>query len=276
MQITDALDEYMLQLQANGRSPHTVAQARRHVLALARWISRPLASITHQDVARFLIEQQDGRSPATINALRSSLRGFFDYCELAGYVERSPARLVQRARTCAPPPRGLTDAEQERLVAALDTAQTWEDRRDRALFLTLLGTGMRLGSALALTVSDADLEAGVIAIRGKGGMRATLPVSERVVALLSGWLRDEGPVFPSRTGAALSPRQAQFRLVSWCKRAGNRAVSPHSLRHSFAQRLLARTGNLAIVQSALTHRSIASTIVYARGDDAALRAALAL
>jgi len=137
MRIEDALVEYEQQLRANWRSPHTVAQARRHVMALTRWTNHAVEELTHQDVARFLVEQQDGRAPATLNAVRSSLRCFFQYCESAGYVERSPARLVQRARTCPPPPRGLTDAEQERLVAALDTAETWEERRDRALFLTM-------------------------------------------------------------------------------------------------------------------------------------------
>src|SRR5262245_33548957 len=130
MKITDALNEYLIQLQANGRSPHTIAQARRHVMELARWIDVPLEKLTHQHVARFLIDARGHRSAATVNALRSSIRSFFGYCESAGYVERSPAGLVQRARTVPPAPRGLSDVEQERLVATLNRARTWEERRD--------------------------------------------------------------------------------------------------------------------------------------------------
>jgi site-specific recombinase XerC len=95
-----------------------------------------------------------------------------------------------------------------------------------------------------------------------------------VVELFAEWLPDEGAVFPSRSGGALSPRQAQARLASWCRRGGIRRVSPHALRHSFAQELLRRTGDLAVVQRALTHRSITSTVVYARADEGAVRAAL--
>lgn len=208
-----------------------------------------------------------------MNALRTLLRGFFEYCGSAGNVQRSPPRLVKRARTC-PPPRGLTVGEQERLVAALDAARTWEDRRDRVLFLTMLWTGIRLGAAHALSVDDVDLDAAVIRIRGKGGVKATLPISKRVVELLAEWMAEEGTVFPARSGAALSPRQAQARLAGWCRRAGIRRVSPHALRHSFAQRLLRQTGDISVVQRALTHRSIASTVVYARADDAAVRGAL--
>lgn len=274
MQVTEALNDYLLQLEANGRSRHTVAQAKRQVIALARRIDKPLLDVTHQDVARFLIEHQHGRGAATDNALRSTLRCFFQYCENVGYVERSPARLVQRARTSAPPPRGLSEAEQARLVAALNRARSWEKRRDRTLFLTMLGTGIRLGSALALCVDDVDLDAGVMQIRGKGGLRATLPISAEVRALLADWIDHDGSLFPSRSGAPLSSRQAQARFAMWCRHAGIRSASPHSLRHAFALALLRKTGDISIVQRALAHRSIASTVVYACADDGGVRTAL--
>lgn len=274
MRINDALAMYLEQLAANGRSLHTIAQAKRHVMALARWTDKPLRDVSHQDAARFLIAQQNGRSAATVNAFRSSLRTFFAYCEAAEYVQRSPARLVQRARVDAPPPRGLSEAEQERLVEALNRAESWEERRDRALFMTMLGTGIRLSSALALTANDVDLDAGVVQIRAKGNVHATLPVSDQVRERLANWMPDAGPTFPSRSGAPLSSRQAQARFASWCKQAGVRAASPHSLRHSFAMGLLRRTGNLSIVQRALCHRSVLSTVVYARADERAVRAAL--
>lgn len=60
----------------------------------------------------------------------------------------------------------------------------------------------------------------------------------------------------------------------WCRRAGIRRASPHSLRHTFALRILRKTGDLSIAQLALAHRSITSTVVYAQADDSSLRAAL--
>ena len=77
-------------------------------------------------------------------------------------------------------------------------------------------------------------------------------------------------------GRRISIRQVQRRFAAWFAMAGIDQRTVHSLRHSFACRLLAKTGNLALVQSALGHASIASTCVYARIDRSAVRAALSL
>jgi len=61
----------------------------------------------------------------------------------------------------------------------------------------------------------------------------------------------------------------------WLEHAGiDRPLSPHALRHTLAVKLLGRTGNLRLVQRALGHASIASTVRYAQVPDEALVAAL--
>ena len=84
-----------------------------------------------------------------------------------------------------------------------------------------------------------------------------------------------GPVFASRDGEALTPRQAQRRFEHWLRVAGIRGrYSPHSLRHTFALGLYERTGDVLLVQAALGHRAITSTMVYARASAARVRAAV--
>jgi site-specific recombinase XerC len=137
---------------------------------------------------------------------------------------------------------------------------------------------IRLGSALALETRDLDLERGELALRRtKGDVPTSVPLSRAVCAHLRGYLdgRPDGPLFTGRNGRALCARHAQRRLGIWCQRAGlGRAISPHSLRHSFAIRIYRQTRNLLLVQAAMRHRSIASTCVYARTDDGAVRAAV--
>jgi integrase/recombinase XerD len=290
MNIEKALSLFLVQLEADGRSPHTIGQYRRHVRALARWLAAerlPLdvAAVTHEDVARFVASptvrcRQDGtpKTGTSVNAMRSSLRGFFSYLHEAGYVAANPTRLLRRAVCSPPPPRALTDDEQRRLLEVLDGGETYEALRDAALVRTMLGTGLRLSSALALRVEDMDLQARELVIRcAKGSRPDRLPVSREVARVLAEWVGDRtsGPLFPSRGWRPMSARHAQRRFRAAVRRAGiSREISPHCCRHRFATNLYRACGDLGLVQAALRHRSIASTLVYARVDDQRLRAAI--
>lgn len=291
MRINDALDRFITQLRADGRSDHTVRQYQRHVRALRQWLtdeSRPdlIAAITHEVVAAFLVSPAAGSRPdgaakkaTSTNALRSSLRGFFGYLHKAGYIATDPTRLVRRARCAPPPPRALSEDEHRRLVAALDGAETDVEQRDAMLIRLLLGTGVRIGSALGLDVDDVDLDGATMLLRSTKGdrpMRAIVPAS--LVPYLRAYVakRAAGPLFPG-TGARgrLSARHAQRRFTVWLERAGvQRHASLHALRHTLATGLYRRTGDIALVQAALGHRAIASTMIYARVDEDRLRAAM--
>ena len=105
--LDEALELFLVQLQADGRSSHTVGQYRRHVRLLASWLppSVRVEEIGHESLARFLASPQartrsDGsqKKPGSANALRSSLKGFFAYAHEAGYIAQNPARLIRRAR----------------------------------------------------------------------------------------------------------------------------------------------------------------------------------
>ena len=281
MLVTTALDRYVVQLRANGRSPLTIAQIERHVRLLARWLAernlpRDVRFVTHEHVARFLSSDAvrlrlDGepRASTASNAIRSSMRTFFAFVHAAGYAPRNAAALVRRARIGPRPPRALTVAETERLVAALDDAHTVAERRDRVLIRVLLSTGIRIGSALAARTEDVDLEAGALHLRQlKGGGSLSVPLDEATRELLAEWVTGipEGPLFPSRQGGAVTRRVVALRFAGWLRRAGiTRAASLHSLRHTRATRVYERTGDILAVARALGHRSVASAAVYAGG-----------
>lgn len=282
MQVQDALAKYVVQLEADGRSPYTIAQYRRHVRLLGRWVAgREVEEIDHEDLAAFLRSpaarcRPDGREKKATaqNALRSSLRCFFGYLHGAGIIRTNPARLIRRARCGGPRPRCLSRGEEGRLLAVLQDAP----ERDRVLFTLMLRTGLRLGSALGLDVEDVDLEARELRLRHAKGNReeiACLPTS--LVDPLRAWIGDRasGPLFIGVSLRRITRRHASRRFQGLLQAAGiTRVAGTHTLRHTLGTRLYERTGDIELVRAALHHRSIASTMVYARCGLDDVRAAL--
>jgi integrase len=140
----------------------------------------------------------------------------------------------------------------------------------------MLGTGVRVGSLIALDVEDVSIERGEVWLRtAKRDAPTTIFMPRAVAEDQRGWLagRATGPLFPARGGGRLTTRQVHCRVAGWMAKAGLRG-SPHVLRHSYATALYARTGDRLVVQRALRHRCVASTLVYAKIDDARVRAAV--
>ncbi|MEM7232840.1 MAG: tyrosine-type recombinase/integrase [Planctomycetota bacterium] len=291
MRIEEALSKFASQLNADGRSTHTIRQYQRHVRRLATWAagndhSGDVTDLTHEDLASFLSSSEarlrpDGKpkKSSSMNGLRSSLRGFFRYAHRAGYIEADPSRLVRRAQCGTPPPSTLSAEEQAKLLEALSQSNDVRDRRDSALIQLLLGTGLRLGSVVALNVEDIDLERAEIRVRKtKGDQPERVITGQRTTDVLRDFVGDRksGSLFRSRGEDRISTRQVQRRLNHWLREAGiDRPVSAHSLRHSFATDLYRKTGDVLLVKEALRHRSITSTLVYVRFDENRLRRALA-
>jgi integrase/recombinase XerC len=285
MHLQAALDAFLLQLQADGRSRHTTAQYARHTRSLIDWLtmnrrSLKLAAITPTTVAEFFSSDaarnsaRGGPKRATsANAQRTSLRCFFRWAHESGLTPNNAARLLRRARCAPPPPRALHDDEQQRLRDVLAAATGPEAARDRMLVELLLGTGIRIGSALALDVEDIDFAHAELALRRtKGDRPATAILPAGVATRLKVFVgkRIAGPLFLAGD-RRVSMRHAQRRLAGWLAKARIAGRSAHSLRHAFALEVYGKTGDLLLTQVALGHASVSSTVCYAKVDRARLR-----
>jgi len=288
MEIQAALQAFLVQLAADGRSPHTVNQYRRHGTSLATWLAQTgastnVAKLTPDLLARFFAADAAKTScrggpkkAVSLNAMRTSIRCFAAHLHQSGVLPANPARMLRRARCAPPPPRALHEDEQRRLLKVLAAAPGPEAERDRMLVELLLGTGVRIGSALALDVEDVDFAHGEITLRTtKNNRPTTAMVPASVAEKLKGFVADrtDGPVFLAGD-RRISMRHAQRRLAGWLAAAKVTGKSAHSFRHSFAMKVYAASNDLQVTQAALGHASIVSTTIYARVDKARLRAAV--
>jgi len=290
MNIHEAITLYFTQLEANGRSFHTIKQYHRHLRLFSDWMREEclcgdLDKITHDTVARFFaspmakIRATGGvKKSSSINALKSSIKCFFRYLHQAGYSSQDHSRLLKRSICGTPPPRSLSVSEKDRLIEVLKQGEGEAARRDSALIHLMLGTGIRLGSALALNVEDIDVDNMLIRLNNtKRNQPEQVYMGNSVQAHLVEFIGEmvSGPLFIARNGHRVSGRHIQRRFSLWLEKAEiTRPASPHSLRHTFATALYQRTSDIFLVKEALRHRSINSTLVYAHADDDKIRQAI--
>jgi len=155
--------------------------------------------------------------------------------------------------------------------------------KNRAMVRMMLAVGLRVSEVCQLRRADIDMNACSVTIRdGKGGKDRKLWMPEGLRDLVGRWLgrrpqTGEGWLFPTRTGRKTSPRSVRRTVKTYAERAGIdwfEDVSPHTLRHTFATNLLSRTGNIRLVQKALGHTDLSTTMIYTHIVDDELEAAM--
>jgi integrase/recombinase XerC len=281
MRLSTTIACFDTQLRADGKSDHTRRAYLRDLRQFKEWHGNPdILTINPGELARYLAESHEGRPAISFNRTKTALRMFFKFLTDAGYLEINPARLIKNGPTQPKVPDHLTDAETRKLLVSTPANDGWVAKRDRVMFTLLLQTGIRLGSLVQLKVKDVRFGDRVLKVNGKGGSEQSNYLKSTLRRLLRSYitaqnLDPDSPLFPSRNGRHLGPRQVQLRFEHWLKKAGiNRHLTVHSLRHTFAMNLYRKTGDLRLVQTALGHKRITTTEIYARVDDRRLKRAL--
>ena len=282
-------------------SPNTVAAYRdtlRLLLAFTRGkTGKPPSMLSLADLNATLIgaflqhlEDDRGNGSATRNARLAAIRSLFNYA-----APRAPEHAAVISQVLAIPPRQreraivsyLTPAEIDALLAAPDRV-TWHGRRDHALLLLAIQTGLRVSELTGLAVHDVHLGAGPhVRCHGKGRKDRATPLTRQVVQTLRTWLAEVGaepgtPLFPARARGPLS-RDAVQRLVAKhaaaaagnCPSIKEKNVTPHVLRHSAAMALLRGGTDTSVIALWMGHESPETTQVYLHADMSIKEQALA-
>jgi integrase/recombinase XerD len=282
-------------------SPHTIASYRDTFRLLLRFAQKRLRKAPSQlglaDLHPSLIdaflndlENQRRNGPRSRNLRLTAIRSFFRYAAL-----ESPAQgeLIQRV-LAIPNQRQtrtmvgfLTRPEIEALLAAPDRTR-WLGRRDHAFLITAVQTGLRLSEMTALRHEDVLFGPGAhVRCSGKGRKERCTPLAKPTVAVLQGWIREQGrgdskTLFPRSRGGPLSADGVQHLLARHVRKARQscvslrkKRVSPHVLRHAAAMELLQAGVDRAVIALWLGHESVETTQIYLDADLALKEQALA-
>lgn len=255
----------------DGLSKNTLVSYRRDLAQLALFLKGAgLASAREEDLFAFLAARR-GRASSAARML-SSLKRFYQYCIRERRSTVDPTLKLDPPKRTARFPKSLSEADVEALLAAPDPARPL-GLRDRAMLEVLYASGLRVSELVAMKMHEANLDAGVVRILGKGSKERLVPLGEEAIEWLRRYLDQARPaILGRRSSNALfltSRGKAMTRQAFWhnLKRYGARAIpgkslSPHVLRHAFATHLINHGADLRVVQILLGHADISTTQIY--------------
>jgi len=279
------LDRLMRQQQA---SPHTIASYRDTFRLLIAFVQKRLkvapSHLAVRDLDLILItafldhlEKDRGNSARSRNIRLAAIHSFFRYVALSEPAYGGLAQqilMLPRKRCERKPVDFLTEPEISALLAAPDRG-TWGGRRDYALILVAVQTGLRVSELVALSWNSVTLGSGpYIRCSGKGRKERCTPLQKGASELLRAWSREcesgpDAPVFPNARRGRLSRDGVEYILakhaaaaIQHCPSLNSKRVSPHVLRHTAAMNLLQHGVDRCVIALWLGHENVETTDVY--------------
>jgi site-specific recombinase XerD len=264
---TIELVRYQRSLKRKNYSAHTVKNYMNIMDNFTRWLRTPLREVTRKDMGAYVDHSLRKRlTPKTITCHLQTIRLFFDYLiNEEGVAMINPVTKVS-LRLPKPLPRHLKDNQVTTLFAVIT------DLRDRAIFMLMLRSGLRVEEVAKLTVDAVEYHRRQLFVsNGKGGKDRVVYLSEDAQSALQAYLKkrsskakglflvQKGPM----TGKPISVRGIQKRIEYYARKSRLK-VSCHQLRHTMATQLLNADAALVTIQDLLGHGQITTTQRYCR------------
>lgn len=238
-------------------------------------IDQILLTVSANDIRSYMAnlnEQQYSKS--TIARKVATLRSFYKFLMKRNQIDSNPVASIRTPKQEKKLPRFLEYEEVKRLLEC-PPIENWLGSRDRAIMETLYSTGLRVSELVALNMDDIDFLGEVIHVRGKGKKERVAPIGSSALQAIQHYMEfrnkraqsngnfDPKVLFVNKHGQRLSTRSVRRKMDKYLKMAGlDPAISPHTLRHSFATHMLNNGADLRSVQELLGHQTLSTTQVY--------------
>jgi site-specific recombinase XerD len=267
-------ERYMRHKWRINHKPRTLASSFTSVMFFLDFYGKSgkkdIEEIERVDLEAFIEHEQD--RGIRISTVRTRLACIIAFLHFLMEQEVIPGSLLKRSIKPKLPdvlPRAMSPTDVKKLLCVID------DIRDRALFLLLLRTGIRIGEALGLRLNDLDVRDRKVRLYEgeKNSMGRVVYLSDDALFAIKLWLRrrdkDKEFVFYGRSQGHLCYSTGRSLFVKYLKEAGleQKGYTVHCLRHTFASELLNAGMRLECLQQLLGHHDIEVTRRYARLTD---------
>lgn len=279
MELREAIARYLAELARRGSSRHTLRNYASDLEQLTEFLEPPgetAPPIEQLDVTllrEWLADLFDrGLTAISIRRKLATVRSMFKFLRQDGVLASNPAARLRTPKAPETLPEVMSAEKTNRLLDAAESRDISErpsKERDIAFLELLYGCGIRVSELVGINLSDLDLTAGWLRVRGKGNKERQVPIPGRAVGAVERYLalRNAAPqeqaLFVNSRGSRLGDRSVR-KLVKWYAlvTTGDSTVHPHSFRHAYATHLLADGADLRAIQELLGHATLSTTQKY--------------
>lgn len=232
------------------------------------------SDIVRQWVMSLMSTEKNGlhMQSSSVNRKLSSLRAFYRFLLVRGYVKMNPVSKVKGPKRGKPLPFFLRESEMDKLLDQVEFTEDFMGCRDKMILEMFYSTGMRLSELIGLNDADVDFSASWIKVTGKRNKQRLIPFGDELREALLIYIKVRNETLPVRMSNAFFVRKNGDRLYpalvynlvrkNLSKVTALKKRSPHVLRHTFATSMLNHSAELGAVKELLGHDSLATTEIY--------------
>lgn len=276
--MNELVEEFLSHLSVErGLSDNTLFSYKRDLSRFLEYLKKRRVSsvqrVTRQMVSSFMMSEKDrGLSANSVSRELACLKSFFKFLVRENKVKEDITSIIESPKLWKKLPFTLNLDEVEAILKAPNVKDLM-GARDKASLELMYATGMRVSELINLKMNDLNMEVGFVKCVGKGDKERIIPFGTKARQSISRYLDKSRPVFLkkkisnflflTRLGRPMSRQTFWKTIKRYTKLAGiKKAITPHSLRHSFATHILERGADLRIVQELLGHADISTTQIY--------------
>ncbi len=262
------ISEYLEYLEIEkGLSKNTIEAYRNDLSDFIGYLNTDLSLTTRSQINLYIRKlHEENYSPTSIMRKIASLRGFFKWQCLNGYISNDPTLTLEQPKVPKKLPKVMTVSEIETILNQ-DLSKT-----NRVILELLYGCGLRVSELVNLKVNDCDLGAKYLQCYGKGSKERIVPMGSKAIKSIKNYLPvreyliqkfklDTKKLLIHDHGREMT-RQDVYNFIHEQGKKIHKAISPHTLRHTFATHLIENGADLRVVQELLGHSNVSTTQLY--------------
>lgn len=286
------LDEYKTELlEISGYTAQTVENYASCISMFKKYLNNQgrisLVQVQGTHICQWVISlKQKGLSYSRLEHHRSALKTFYAMLVKLKIVTKNPAIALPRLKKDGLSKVMPVSQTTVRKLLSIINRSTWMENRNYLMLSMLWALGLRISELTKLVIGSFEPEhgfkIGLLRVKGKNKKQRALFVVDKLYENLMIYLAHpktlklkNDPMFPVKSGKAISNNRVQRKLKEYCKEAGiTERITPHVLRHSFATEMYHAKVPLYVIQAMMGHSKKAETSIYIKVNDSFKQEAL--